>query len=82
MKEKKVNEIMNDIFKNENLCIIREALTQYKEEDDNENNIIIQGGSTCLISKDEVEGLNNGENAKVFVRGKEFYLEVIKGETI
>ena len=31
MEEKKVNEIMENVTEDGNLCIIREALIQYKE---------------------------------------------------
>jgi len=31
MNKKRVDEIMNDIFTDESLCIIRNALLQYKE---------------------------------------------------
>lgn len=33
MKEDRINEIMEDITEDSNLCIIREALKQYKEEE-------------------------------------------------
>ncbi len=32
MKEEEVNKIMNEIFKDENLCIIRNALENFGEE--------------------------------------------------
>ena len=42
--------------------------------------IIIEEHSTCLITKDELEHLNKGQDGKVFIDGKEFFLRVIDNE--
>ena len=40
--------------------------------------IIIEEFDTVLLPKDELQRLNNGEDGKVFVDGKAFYINVIE----
>lgn len=40
------------------------------------NPVVLEESSTCLIEKDELERLNKGLEAKIWVYGKELFVEV------
>ena len=58
MEENKVNEIMERIFEDGSLCIIREALTQFEEPQNIK--IIVQGG---LV--EDVKGLRENQTYEI-----------------